>query len=50
MSNNYEVQVQNRSNKIWDTLESGAAGSRRKFLKKFDKNRVAKDHWRCVKT
>lgn len=45
----YEVQVQNHDTKKWEVLESDDSASRRKFLKGFDRNKVAKRQWQCVK-
>jgi hypothetical protein len=46
----YEIQTQNRESKQWESLQSGKATSRRKFLSQFDRKVVAKTQWRCIAT
>lgn len=45
----YVIQVRNPNTKDWETTESGEAKSRRKFLKDFDRKKLFKSQWRCVK-
>lgn len=45
----YEVQVWDKDSGNWETFEKGDSDSRRKFLKGFDRKKVVKRQWRCIK-